>query len=175
MNRWVSVFLLALLTLPLPALDFAPLGQALKQALPATDQAYQTTLKIDADQSRQLAGGFRAGESFTVYYTKNAAGSVTGRAVELKEILVKYGVLHRWVIGLRPDGTLSAVVVTRLGDAHAFPVADKKFQAQFSGKGVAGLALGTTVDAMTGATESSQLLVDSIGRARSILGWADCR
>jgi hypothetical protein len=174
MIRLSACLALAFLALPLAALDFTPLGQALKQALPP-DQAYQTILRIDTDQARQLSGGYRAGESFTVYYTKNAAGTVTGRAIELKEILVKYGVLHRWVIGLRPDGSLSAVVVTRLGDAHAFPVADPRFLGQFPGKPATGLALGSHLDAMTGATESSQLLVDSIGRARALVAWADCR
>jgi Na+-translocating ferredoxin:NAD+ oxidoreductase RnfG subunit len=170
----IFVFLGAL-PLPLPALDFPPLGQALKQSLPAGDKAFQTTLKVDADQAKTLGGGYRAGETFTVYYTKNASGAVSGRAVELKEILVKYGVLHRWVVGLKADGTLAGVTVTKLGDAHAYPVADAKFQAQFAGKSPQGLALGSGLDAMTGATESCQLLVDSVGRAVRILGWADCR
>lgn len=175
MHRFLVLVALGLAALPALALDFTPLGQALKEALPTGDQAFQTTVKIDADQAKRLGGGYRAGESFTVYYTKGPSGAVTGRALELKEVLVKYGVLHRWVIGFRPDGTVSAVVVTRLGDAHAFPVSDKRFLAQFGGKSPAGLQLGSGVDAMTGATESSQLLVDSVVRAQNLVGWAEVR
>lgn len=169
--RMVLVLGLFLIALPLAALDLPALGQALKQSLPSGDKVFQTTLKIDAAQAKTLGGGYRAGETFTVYYTRDGTGAVSGQALELKEILVKYGVLHRWVIGLKP-GKLTGVIVTKLGDAHAYPVADAKFLAQFGGKPLEGLALGAGVDAMTGATDSSQLLVESIGRATHLVGWA---
>ena len=168
MIRFVLLFVLCAV-LPAFGETYADLKAGLTAGLPPGQKVYKVVQKLTADQAGTVnsrwGGGFQAGDDFTWYYTKDASGKVTGQAVEMTEVLDKYSAYHRWVLGFKPDGTLTALTVLELTNDHTYPMGKASFQKQFAGKDPAKAKLGAGIDAVTGATESCQLLAESLQRA----------
>ena len=70
-------------------------------------------------------------------------------------------------VGILPDGTLSGIVYTDLNETPGIgmKVADPSFTEQFAGVKADRLTLGENIDAATGATVSSEAVVDAVNAA----------
>lgn len=152
-----------------PAVSFDNLSAALRKVLPAGQKVYKTRVELTKAQAAMLnrfgEGDFLDEDPIDIYYTKDAAGNVTGRAVQVLEILKRWKASHTWVIGIGPDGNLTGVAMMSLPDQYGPPMATAGFLKQFSGKPAAQLALGKHFDAISGSTESCHLLACSVRRA----------
>ncbi len=167
-----SLILLASLAFAAQATTYAKLSDALKQLLPAGQKVYKTKFVLTEAQADAMngfgKGDFAEGDDFDVYYTKNNQGQVTGTAVQILEILLKWKAYHTWVIGLSPNGKLTGVSVLELTDKYSFPLSGAAFLGQFPGKVPAQMIVGKGMDAVSGASESSKLLSASLQRAAYI-------
>jgi hypothetical protein len=154
------------------AATYAKLSDALKQLLPAGQKVFKTKFVLTDAQAGAMnaygKGDFAAGDGFDVYYTKSDKGQVSGVAVEILEILLKWKAYHTWVIGLSPDGKLTGVSVLELTDKYSFPLSGAAFLGQFPGKVPSQMVVGKGMDAIAGASESSKLLSASLQRAAYI-------
>ena len=164
----LSVFLLVALLGALPAFanSYMELKDAIKLLLPTGQKYFKADIAVTAEQAKVLNtrwtdGGYQAGDPFTLYYTKDASGAVTGMAMEMTEVILKYSSSHRWMIAVKPDKTLFGVAMLEITNDHAYGMSNKAFQAQFTNKNPAAMKLGGGIDAVTGATDSVQLLIDS--------------
>jgi hypothetical protein len=161
----IAIFALAL-ALPAVANTYMELKDALKLLLPTGQKYFKTDIALTAEQAKVLNtkwgdGGYLKGDPFVLYYTKDAAGKVTGMAMEMTEVLLQFSSSHRWVIGVTPEMKLSGVAMIEITNDHAYSLSGKAFQAQFVGKDPATVKLGKGIDALTGATDSCQLVIDS--------------
>jgi hypothetical protein len=161
-----------LLAASIQAATYTKLSDALKQLLPAGQKAFKTKFVLTEAQADAMngfgKGDFAEGDDFNVYYTKDEQGQVSGIAVEILEILLKWKAYHTWVVGIAPDGKLTGVSVLELTDKYSFPLAGTAFLKQFPGKPPSQMIVGKGMDAVTGATESSKLLSASLQRAAYI-------
>lgn len=161
--------ILATLAFAAQAATYAKLSDALKQLLPAGQKVYKTKFVLTDAQADAMnafgKGDFAEGDPFDVYYTKNDQGQVTGTAVQILEILLKWKAYHTWVIGLPPDGKLTGVSILELTDKYSFPLSGSGFLGQFPGKIPSQMVVGKGMDAIAGASESSKLLPASLRRA----------
>jgi len=158
------------------ATSYTPLSEALKKALPLGQKTFKTTVVLTKDQAEKLnsygRGDFLKDDEVDVYYTKDDHNQVTGTAVYLVEMLVRWKARHNWVIGLSPAGAITAVSVVELTDKYSFPLAGDAFLKQFPGKNPAAIEVGNGIDAVSGATESSKLMSASLKRAAYVVSIA---
>lgn len=165
-----------LIATTLQAATYSTLSASLKQLLPAGQKAFKTKFVATEAQAKALnafgEGDYMEGDEFDVYYTKDAQGKVSGTAVQMVEMLVKWKSSHTWVIGMTPDGKLTGVSILELTDKYTFPMAQANFLKQFPGKPAAQSIVGKGMDAVAGASESSVLLSASIRRAAYIASQA---
>lgn len=161
-----------LLAASIQAATYTKLSDALKQLLPAGQKAFKTKFVLTEAQADAMngfgKGDFAEGDDFNVYYTKDDKGQVSGVAVEILEILLKWKAYHTWVIGVAPDGKLTGVAMLELTDKYSFPLAGAAFLKQFPGKLPSQMIVGKGMDAVTGASESSKLLSASLQRVAYI-------
>ncbi|MEN9309109.1 MAG: hypothetical protein RL173_3041 [Fibrobacterota bacterium] len=154
------------------AATYTKLSDALKQLLPAGQKAFKTKFVLTEAQADAMnafgKGDFAEGDDFAVYYTKDDKGQVSGVAVEILEILLKWKAYHTWVIGVTPDGKLTGVAVLELTDKYSFPLSGAAFLKQFPGKVPSQMIVGKGMDAISGASESSKLLSASLQRVAYI-------
>lgn len=153
----------------LHAANYESLSGALRKVLPAGQKVFKTKLVLDKGQAKTLNefghGDFLADDAIDVYYTKDDKGQLGGTAVQLEEYLVRWKSKHIWVVGLAPDGKLTGISVVELTDKYAYPLGEPGFLKQFPGKPPAQSLFGKGMDAVSGASESCQLLSSSIQRA----------
>lgn len=158
-----------LLAASIQAATYTKLSEALKQLLPAGHKVYKTKFVLTEAQADAMnafgKGDFAEDDDFTVYYAKDDKGQVSGVAVEILEILLKWKAYHTWVIGVAPDGKLTGVAVLELTDKYSFPLSGAGFLKQFPGKVPSQMIVGKGMDAIAGASESSKLLSASLQRA----------
>ncbi|MBK8803299.1 MAG: FMN-binding protein [Fibrobacteres bacterium] len=154
------------------AATFSTLPGALKQILPSGQKAFKTKFVATTAQANALNafgdGDFREGDAYDVYYSKDPDGKITSMAIQLEEYQPKWKSRHNWVIGLGNDGKLSGIGIVELTDKYSYPLAQPEWLKRFSGKPAAQMAFGNGVDAISGASASSQLLIESIHRAAYI-------
>lgn len=152
-----------------PAVAFDNLSTALRKVLPAGQKVYKTRIALTKAQADALnrfgEGDFLDEDPIDLYYTKDATGKVTGTAIQILEVLKRWKASHTWVIGIAPDGKLIGVAMMSLPDQYGPPLATTGFLRQFSGKKASSLTLGRDFDAVSGSTESCQLLTVSVRRA----------
>lgn len=176
-NRIIVASVVA--SVALHAASFTPLSGALKQVLPAGQKAFKTKFVMTGDQAKLLNGyghgDFLEDDAVDVYYTKDAAGKVSGVAVQIQEYLVRWKSSHTWVVGLTPDGKLTGIAMVELTDKYAFPLAKPDFLKQFPGKDPGQMALGKGMDGISGASESCQLLSSSLKRVAWIASHAELK
>ena len=175
MKKILALTLLAVCaTLPLAANNYMDLKEALKLLLPTGQKYFKQDLTLTAAQAKTLNskwdnGGYEPGDPFTLYYTKDASGAVTGMAMVMNEVILRFTSSHTWMIGVKPDLSLSGVAMLEITNYHAYGLSSKAFQAQFTGKNPATAKLGNGIDAVTGATDSCQLVIDSAQKVLFLL------
>ncbi|MDC7222785.1 MAG: FMN-binding protein [Spirochaetales bacterium] len=181
MKKPVLIIMAVLLSMtPLFAKKYDNLKTSLTKVLPAGEQVYKTSLKLTQEQAEQLneVGGsdFWKGDSFDIYYTKKADGTLDTAAVEIMEILEAYQSIHTWVIGIKADGTRTGLAVRELSDHYSYPLAEENFTSRFPTR--EGQRNGTepsSIDTVSGATMSSDLLKASVERVMLVLEMAGLR
>lgn len=120
--------------------------------------------------SRRYDSDYKKNETLTVYYTKNSQGAVTSYAVVLTNILWKYVASHEWALAFNPDGSIRGIRILSLTDEFTYDMPDLRFLSQFEGLLPDDIRMPGNVDAVTGATMSSELLVRSTEKAWEIIG-----
>ncbi len=159
------------------AKDFMSTGTALKEVMSGQDSLFKEEIALTRDQAndfnRRYDSDYRRNEKFTVYYTKDSSGSITSYGIVLEDILWKYVASHEWALGYNSDGTLRGVRIISLTDEYSFPLADPRFLNQFDNLSPASIDMPGNVDAVTGATMSSELLVETSRKAWEIIQLLD--
>lgn len=159
------------------AVNYSDLKTGLKAALPEGAQVFKTKVTLTQEQADAMnafgEADFWKGDSFTLYYTKNAEGKTDTVAVEILEILEKYQAMHTWVIGLKPDGSRTALTVLKLNDHYSFPLAEQRFMDRFPSRSDSQKDREvSSLDVISGATESSMLLRNSVKRVAYLISIA---
>ena len=113
-------------------------------------------------------GSIRIDEVITA---KDAAGNELGTVISVTNPDGRDAPISLSV-GILPDGTLSGIVYTDLNETPGIgtKVADPSFTDQFAGVKADRLVLGENIDAATGATVSSEAVVDAVNAALDF--WA---
>ena len=148
-----------------------------KDALKAIFKNHSTVMKKDVkltaedakDINGKFGGGHRKGEKFSIYYAKGDDGEVELYAVTMLEILEKYMAYHTWIIVFNSDFTIREVVMIELTDEYTFGMSSPLFLDQFAGKTAGDCVITETVDAVSGATMSSELFVTSLEKAEYLI------
>lgn len=148
-----------------------------KNALKDIFSGYSKVMKKDVKLSKSDAeeinamygGGHRKNEKFSIYYAKNDSGEVDLYALTMLEILDQYAAYHTWVIVFDKDFVIKEVVVLELTDEYTYGMSSPVFLDQFQGKKHDECEIADTVDAVSGATMSSELFVLSLKKARHII------
>jgi hypothetical protein len=95
-----------------------------------------------------------------------------GRMSGVVSFAVVYGEIHREYhhvgVGIAPSGTIAEVAVMDAKSERPGRLATKGFLEQFKGKGRGRLSLAKDIDAVSGATESSNTVVDAVNAVMAI-------
>jgi hypothetical protein len=171
-----ALFLFLILAIQgLPAKSFDTLKSALKQTLAQNSgsELNKKTVKITKNQAAFMQKEFGSliedGEKFKIFMGKDTEENVLWYAIEMVDILERYGSYHRWVHVFNPDLTVKQVFLVELTDEYSYALDNDSFLQQFSGRSVSDLNISSNIDAVTGATMSSDLLVNSIKMAHYII------
>ena len=176
MKKILALFLvLAAAAVPASANTYMELKEALKLLLPTGQKYFKQDLALTDAQAKVLNtkwdnDGYEPGDPFTLYYTKDSSGKVTGMAMVMNEVILRFTSSHTWMIGVKPDLSLSGVAMLEITNYHAYGLSSKAFQAQFTAKNPATAKLGNGIDAVTGATDSCQLVIDSAQKVLYLIG-----
>ena len=155
------------------ALRYESNKDALKRIFNSYGKVMKKDVKLtqdDADMiNTKFGGGHRKGEKFSIYYARDRSGKVELYAVTMLEILEKYAAYHTWVIVFDASLTIQKVVILELTDEYTFGMSSALFLDQFAGKKASECVIGDTVDAVSGATMSSELFVTSLEKAEYLI------
>jgi len=159
------------------AATFSDLKSALKAIFPTESHVYSKKVVLSHEQALAMnafgEADFRKGDVFTIYYTKPPEGKTEKVAVEILEVLEKYQAMHRWVIGIKPDGSRISLSVLKLNDHYSYPLAEKRFLDRFPSRSTNHKDLDvSSIDVISGVTESSLLLRKSVKRVLYLINIA---
>ena len=170
---FIISILLILSQFNLSALQYIKKGEALKMLLPADQKLYKEKIKITKDQAAYLNdeynGDYIKGEKFIIYFSRNEDGDITDYAVLMTEIIYEYSAYHIFAIGFNGDKSVKEVIIVELTDEVVYIMNNELFLDQFKDSRPEELELSENIDAVTGATESSELLILSIKKARYLI------
>lgn len=172
--KTIAVLILMLsLAVSLHALKVAQLKDALKTALPA-GKAFKTEITLTDETVAAMNAKFNSdyfkGEKFTIYSSKDEKGKILGYAVYMVEVLTKYNTYHRWVFAFDDKKNYQNVFLLEMTDEWSQRINNAAFLKQFRNvKDINKLKVNDTIDAVTTATESTELLILSIKKADYVL------
>ena len=147
------------------ATTYMGLKDAIKHFLPANATLSKVTKDLSAGQASALKKKYGLKDtndfkdtlkpgSHTVYVGRSS----DGKAKIYVFVLEQYWrtCFHKYAVGVTPDGKIKEVTVMDLPCKYQRPIAKKSFLKQFSGKKGSSVQLGKGVDAVSGATASSE-------------------
>ena len=137
---------------------YMTLGQAVKGFLPQGSKVFKVTRELSKDQRIRLKedyGWTATEDSYVFYVGRNPEGEPQGYVFVVPEIFNTC--FHKYAIGLSSQGEVLDTAIVELSCPRAFPVNRKSFLRQFRHKRhTHALTLGEDIDAVTGATLSSE-------------------
>jgi hypothetical protein len=174
MKRLTAIIvLLAIVLVSAGAVRYESKKKALKEIFKNHSTVMKKDVKLSiedaADINDKFGGGHRKGEKFSIYYARNDAGEPELYAITMLEILEKYMAYHTWVVVFDSEFTIQKVVMIELTDEYTFGMSSPLFLDQFSGKKAAECVIAESVDAVSGATMSSELFITSLEKAEYII------
>ena len=177
-----AVCCLAVFSKPCFATEFMSLKEAIKNFLPEGSSPYKVSKTIPDDKYEALKKRYHLKDTsefkdtlkkgpYTVFVAKDAGKKPTMYIMILEQYWKTC--YHKFAVGVTPDGTVKDIVVVELNCKFAYPINKKSFLKQFKGKKApAGKAVeievGKDVDAVSGATRSSELTAIIIRRALAL-------
>lgn len=174
-QRSLLILLLSLLPFLSFGKSYLSFGDALKSVLPTGQKLFKEEITLDKTQAKYLnkkyESDYRKNEKMTIYFTKDDQENITGYAIVLEDILWEYVAYHKWAIGYKPDGTINGIGIISLTDEYTFEMPDPRFLGQFKDKLPKDIKMPGNVDAMTGATMSSELLLSTTFKAWEIIQY----
>jgi hypothetical protein len=117
----------------------------------------------------KFSGGYSRGEKFTVHCITDTAGSVATFFLPMTEVLEEYGSYHKWALVFFADMSIRNMYLIQLTDEYSFALEDAAFLNQMKGKRAMSLKMGEGIDAVSGATMSCELALESLKKAEMIL------
>ena len=147
------------------AMKYMGLKDAIKHFLPEGATLSKVTKDLSAAQASSLSAKYglkdtadfkdtlKAG-SHTVYVGRGSDGNAQIYIFVLDQYWRTC--FHQFAVGVTPDGKIKEVAAMDLPCKYQRPIAKKSFLSQFSGKNGSTARLGKGVDAITGATASSE-------------------
>ncbi len=140
--------------------------QALKVALPPSDQVVTRTIKPSAEERKAVErriGRKLAEDSYTVYESRSG-GKATGYALIMDEQGKYYPIT--FVVGLMPDGEVREVAIMVYREKRGDAVKRRRFLNQFLGKSAEDpLMVNRDIVHLTGATVSSWSIAAGVKKA----------
>lgn len=137
---------------------FLPPGNKLSKTVKSIppDRFEETKKRFDLETRPDFKETLSKGP-YTIYVGRDANNEVTTRILILEQYWRTC--YHKYAIALLPDGKVNEIVVTELNCPVAYPINRKSFLGQFRDKKVGDatkrVRLGNDIDAITGATMSS--------------------
>jgi len=166
------------------AMKYMSMKDAIKHFIPPGSKPFKVQKTIPAAKLEEIKARFnlRATADFkekiskgpyTFFIARDPAGNPTAYIVILEQYWRTCH--HKYAIGITPDGKIKEVVVTDLNCPYAYPINRKSFLKQFKGKHVPpgkkpGAEVGKDVDAVSGATASSDATAIVARRALALYG-----
>lgn len=125
----------------------------------------------DAQKKAIKSCGADSDPNYTLYKGLKADGSVMGSVLVIDQA-GKEGPLQM-LIALKPDGTIYDIAFTIFGEERGKPALSWNYLKQFMGKGPTNaITLGKDVDAVTGASYTSQAVATGVKKAVCVFAEA---
>jgi hypothetical protein len=177
-----AVCCLLIFSKPCLAVEFMSLKEAIKHFLPEGSSPYKVTKTIPDDKYAALKKKYHLKDTpdfkdtlkkgpYTIFLAKDA----NKKPAMYIMILEQYWrtCYHKFAVGVTPDGAVKEIVVVELNCKYAYPINKKSFLKQFKGKKAPGgkavkIEVGKDIDAVSGATRSSELTAIIIRRALAL-------
>lgn len=167
---------------PAGATEFMKLKDAIKHFMPAGSKPFKVTKTVPDSEYAKLKKRFRLEDKpefkdafkkgpYTIYITRDASNNPTMYIMILEQYWKTC--YHKFAVGVTPDGTVQEAIILELNCKLAYPVNKKSFLKQFKGKKAQKgkkpkVELGQDIDAVSGATMSSQVSAIVVRRALAL-------
>lgn len=158
------------------AMKYMELKDALAQSFPKDSKFFKNDVEMTEEKAKlineECKTFFKKGDKVTVYIAKDAKSNVIGYCMTMAKLLSPYSSVHKLAFIFGSDLALKQISVLELSDskAYAYKINNKAFLEQFNKvKDWHKASLGKGIDAESGATESSQLLLDNLKTSALIL------
>ena len=151
------------------AVRFMPLGEAVKRFVPEGARIFKVTRPLDATQRKRLESDYawRPDRGEYVFYVARKDDAAVAYVVLVPEVFNTC--FHKYAVGLKPTGEVIETVVVELSCSRSFPINRKAFLGQFAAKRhVHALTTRADIDAVTGATLSSEATATAVRKAVSL-------
>lgn len=151
------------------AARYMSLGQAVKTFIPKDAKIFKTTKQLSTAQKLRLLEdyGWKADKDKYTFYVGKKGDTPEAYVFVVPEIFNTC--FHKYAVGMKPNGEVIETVIIELSCPRAFPVNKRSFLSQFDEKKhVDPLTTGKDVDAVTGATLSSEATATATRKAVSL-------
>lgn len=165
----LSSLLLLSMTTPVEAAKYMSLGRAVKTFIPKEAKIFKTTKGLSSAQKKVLEEdyGWKPDKDKYVFYVGKIDGNPVAYVFVVPEIFNTC--FHKYAVGMKPNGEVIETVIVELSCPRSFPVNKRSFLSQFDEKKhVDPLATGHDIDAVTGATLSSEATAIATRKAVSL-------
>jgi hypothetical protein len=155
---------------------YMELKDALAGAFPKDSKFFKNDAEMTDEKAKIVNDAcktfYRKGDKVTIYVAKDANTNIIGFCMVTVKILSPYASMHRIAYLFDGKKNLTQIAILELSDAksYAYKINDKGFLEQFYKiKDLSKSVWGKGIDAVSGATESSQLLFDNLKSSLYIL------
>jgi Na+-translocating ferredoxin:NAD+ oxidoreductase RnfG subunit len=176
-NSWLTLLLFPAILLLIAGntlgSDVLSRDQVLKNAFPLAETFVRQVIRLSDEQMKKLSeeSGQKISSRFvTVYVAKNDDESLGYGFIGYtkgKSSFIKY------FVAITPDGKIHSIEIMSYRGEKGSEVRHEIFKKQFVGKSLGGnIKVGADINAMTGATISSQAVTNSV--RNTVLIWDEC-
>ncbi|MBW1914439.1 MAG: FMN-binding protein [Deltaproteobacteria bacterium] len=133
------------------------------------DQIFQTWIELTSEQKQSLAENHNwtnVADRYKFYYSKSKSGDPEAYAIVLIDILPACDGVHKYCVGIDKEGNILGVKILELSCDRSYMISSASFLYQFSAYNIEnGQEKQKRYDAITGATQSTDLTRDVVMRA----------
>lgn len=151
------------------AAKYMTIEEAVKAYVPESAKVFKVTKTLTPDEKERLKNdyGWEAKDPEYVFYVGKLEGAP---AAYVFVVSGQFNTcFHKFAVGLEPNGTVKGTAIVELSCPRSFRVNKKAFLSQFAGKRHSdALTIKADIDAVTGATLSSEAAATSTRKAVSL-------
>jgi len=166
------ILLLMLISIPLSpvkGVKYRSVKEAVQKITGEDKKIYQKVFELTPEMRSNLKAELNWNpnkDAFKFYYSKDSAGNPENYAILLDEAINTGACFHKFCIGISKSGEIISMDVVELNCQYAFPLNDQRFLRQFQGCNIQNYtSCGDKINAITGATQSSDLVKEFSKRA----------